>query len=122
MKRIVIFIIIACVILLSSCTTGSYTTFKSVESNKSDLFSMKYEKFNGYKSRAVSFKEDTEIIVDIVSSSGELDITIKNEDDHIFYEGHDVPTSEFTVAVDGEGKYTITVEGHDHKGSFKISW
>ncbi len=126
MKRRLIGLLISILLVASliGCTTGSYTATLATEKNTSTSMAMTYAKMNGHKTASLSI-EDNEILevdVDVVSKDGQLDLSIVNEQDESFYQGTDMPTSSFTVTLDKKGKYKITVNAKDHKGSYNITW
>ena len=122
MKKNITILIVIIIILISGCTTGSYSTFNSKEFNDGTSFSMEYSKFNGNKSRTVKTEKETEFSVNISTESGQIDMTIEDKSGNVFYEGNNIPTSNFTVTVKELGEYIITILGHDHKGSYKVTW
>ncbi len=123
-RKLILLIIVSTILLLSGCTYGSYSTFKSTEKNTSSMMSMKYEKFNGYKATSIKVKEGNpiDVNVDIVSTKGKLDMSITDEKGHSVYEGKDIPTSSFSVKLDKSGDYKLKVQGEKHSGSYKITW
>lgn len=126
MKKIVIGIlsIILLATLLIGCTSGSSVEIMSNEKDTSTSMAMSYEKFDGDKSKTIQIKDGEKgtVSVDIVSTSGELNILITDKDGVAYYQGNNTPTSTFSVNLDKEGEYTIKVEAKDHKGSYNISW
>lgn len=126
MKKIVIGIlsIILLATSLIGCTSGSSVEIMSNEKDTSTSMVMSYEKFDGDKSKTIQIKngEKGTVSVDIVSTSGELNILITDKDGVAYYQCNNTPTSTFSVNLDKEGEYTIKVEAKDHKGSYNISW
>ena len=53
-----------------------------------------------------------------VTESGKLDCRITDKSDKEYYNGSDVPTSEFSVTLDGDGEYTVSLNASDHSGAF----
>ncbi len=123
-RKLILFVIVATLLLISGCTYGSYSTLKSVENNTPNMMSMSYERFNGYKATSIKVKEANpiDVNVDIVSNKGKLDISITDKDGESVYKGKDVPTSSFVVTLDKAGDYKLKVQGHKHSGSYKITW
>jgi hypothetical protein len=84
--------------------------------------SMRYHEFDGVKEYKLSAREKNRIIqIEIETVSGSLDIYIAQEDGKkaaALYEGNNVPTSSFTVAVPAEGTCTVRLEAKHHKGSY----
>ncbi len=126
MKRYLIGIFTCTLLALSliGCTTGSYTATLAIEKNTSTSMAMTYEKLKGHKTASLSIEENevVEVEVDVVSKDGKLDLSIVNEQNETFYQGTDMPTSSFVVTLDKKGKYKITIDAKDHKGSYNISW
>lgn len=110
------------ILLLASCSTGGYSTFMSKEHNTGSEFSMEYGKFDGYKNKTVNVDKETEFSVQISSESGQIDMKIEDKSGNVFYQGNDIPTSNFTVTVKEQGEYILTVHGHGHSGSYKVTW
>ncbi len=123
-KFLLINLIILLVFSFSGCTYGSEFTIGSFENNSLTSMSMKYMKFSGNKNKNITVKdgETCEIYVDILTEDGKIDLLIKNENGNLEYEGHDIPTSNFTVTLKEAGKYKIRVEAKNHKGSYSINW
>ncbi len=116
---IAILIIVLCV---SGCTNGGYSTIKSVEKGTSKYWQMSYEKFNGNKKYTLKSSEDGEhtFNIEIITNSGTLGLTIKDEDGTSIYNGNELPSSSFEVKANGKGKYTIEAKANNHNGSFNI--
>ena len=72
--------------------------------------------------RRVKVLDSVEARVIKVKEDGKLDLFITDENGEHSYEGHNIPTSEFTVTLSKAGQYKIRVEAKDHKGSYKINW
>lgn len=125
MKRFLVPAALIFILVFSAgCTTGSYTSIGSVEVNAFSTMSMSYLKFNGHKSTKIHVKagEPIDVKVNIVTTKGKIGLSIVDEKDKPVYEGKDIPTSDFTVSLEKEGDFTITVKGENHKGKYKISW
>lgn len=111
-------------LLLAACTSGSYSALMAVENNTFTSMQMRYEQFNGYKAKSLKLNEGEtcEVTVDIVSDEGSLGLSITDQDGVSYYEGTDLPTSNFSVSLDKAGDYTIRVDAQKHSGSYDISW
>ena len=121
-KKTVI-LILGFVFLLAGCSRGSYVTVKSVENNTASSMSMRYEKFSGTKARTVNLDDgELSIEVAVVTESGSLDLTITDTNGKNYYTGTDMETSAFIVRLDSPGKYVITLNADNHKGSYSVSW
>lgn len=112
------------VFLLTGCTPDSSFTVGSFENNTKTSTSMKYQRFNGQKTRKITVEKGKKLVVsmDIVTESGSLSMSIKNDKEESFYTGTDMQTSSFQVDLDKAGEYTITLKAKNHKGSYKVSW
>jgi hypothetical protein len=123
MKKIVLSILILLILFGLSGCSGEYT-LGSIENNTSTKMSMTYHYFRGEKEKKLTVDEGEPLVVsvDIKTESGTLDAYIINEDDEYIYEGHDIPTSSFTVDLAEAGKYRIRVEAAKHKGSYSFTW
>ena len=123
-RKLFIIINLLFILCFTGCTYGSEFTVGSVESNTLTSMSMEYLKFSGNKNTKIKLEEaeTCEIYVNIVSEDGKLDLFITDENGEHSYEGHNIPTSEFTVTLSKAGQYKIRVEAKDHKGSYKINW
>lgn len=109
-------------VTLVACSQDRYKAVMNVESNIYNSWSMNYKYLDGVKTKTMTVKDGqiATFKVDIVSEEGELDFRITSADGTEAYVGIDLPTSTFEVFVDKSGKYELTVEAQDHKGSVKI--
>ncbi|OPX43456.1 hypothetical protein CLHUN_26030 [Ruminiclostridium hungatei] len=138
-RLMLLFAALLAIAAISGCTYGSGVTRGSVEVNTFSKMSMSYQKFSGYKTTKVKVGdgEAIEVSVAIVTTEGKLDLEIskktdsgaanrteaeKGREEETIYQGTDLPTSDFKVKLDKPGNYEITVEGDEHKGSYKITW
>ena len=123
-KILLISLVLLLAISFTGCTYGSKFTIGSLENNTLSSMSMKYMKFTGNKIKDIKVDEGEvcEVYVDIKTDDGKIDLLIKDESGNIAFEGHDIPTSDFTVYLKEAGKYKIKVEAKNHKGSYLIKW
>ncbi|NLJ30288.1 MAG: hypothetical protein GX424_01560 [Clostridiales bacterium] len=121
-KKITLAVGLTLIILMAGCTRGSFITIKSHENNTPTSMSMSYEKFSGSKLKTISLDEPSDVSVVVSTESGSLDISITDKDGYSYYAGTDIPSSSFRVSLDKQGKYEITVNADNHKGSYNISW
>lgn len=123
MKKLILSLLILLMLFGLSGCSGEYT-LGSIENNTSTKMSMTYHYFRGDKEKKLTVDEGETLVVsvDIKTESGTLDAYIINEDDEYIYEGHDIPTSSFTVDLTEAGKYRIKVEAAKHKGSYSFTW
>ena len=118
----VIAVVIFVVILRSGVApTGSGLQMGWVESNTRDHWSATYAFHDGYQQRTINTDgEATVLEVEIVSSSGEIGMTVTDENGNIIYDQQRIETSSFEIEI--SGKVTVKITGEDHKGSFSLSW
>ena len=122
---IIIFVALA-MSIVTGCTKGSGMIKNGNELNTSTKMSMVYDKFTGYKESQIKVIEGqpVEVNVSIVTEKGSIDAYIAkdNNRENSSYEGHDIPTSEFSVTLKEQGVYTIRVDTKSHSGSYSFSW
>ena len=118
----VIAVVIFVVILRSGVApTGSGLQMGWVESNTRDHWSATYAFHDGYQQRTINTDgEQTTLEVEIVSSSGEIGMTVTDENGNVIYDQQKIETSSFEIEI--SGKVTVKITGEDHKGSFSLSW
>lgn len=118
----VIAVVIFVVILRSGVApTGSGLQMGWVESNTRDHWSATYAFHDGYQQRTINTDgEPTVLEVEIVSSSGEIGMTVMDEKGNVIYDQQGIETSSFEIEI--SGKVTVKITGEDHKGSFSLSW
>lgn len=118
----VIAIVIFVFILRSGVTpTGSGLQMGWVESNTRDHWSATYAYHDGYQQRTINTDgESTTLEVEIVSSSGEIGMTVTDENGNVIFEHQGIETSSFEIEI--SGKVTVKITGEDHKGSFSLTW
>ena len=118
----VIAVVIFVVILRSGVApTGSGLQMGWVESNTRDHWSATYAFHDGYQQRTINTDgEATVLEVEIASSSGEIGMTVTDENGNVIYDQQGIETSSFEIEI--SGKVTVKITGEDHKGSFSLSW
>ena len=72
---------------------------------------MKYTAFNTTEAQALDLEAGDEIAVSVVSQEGAVSIAIQKEGAQPIYQGEDLTTQDFIVAVEEAGWYTVTVTG-----------
>ena len=111
------------ILTATGCTTGFSATLFSIENDTGTTMSMSYQKFSGYKERKIDIaEENTPVEVVIESESGDISLSIKDEDGKAYYEGTKLPSSQFTVELGHAGSYVICVEAKSHSGRYQFSW
>ena len=118
----VIAVVIFVVILRSGVApTGSGLQMGWVESNTRDHWSATYAFHDGYQQRTINTDgEATVLEVEIVSSSGEIGMTVTDENGNVIYDQQRIDTPSFEIEI--SGKVTVKITGEDHKGSYSLSW
>ena len=118
----VIAVVIFVVILRSGVApTGSGLQMGWVESNTRDHWSATYAFHDGYQQRTINTDgEATVLEVEIVSSSGEIGMTVTDENGNVIYDQQGIETSSFEIEI--SGKVIVKITGEDHKGSYSLSW
>ncbi len=69
---------------------------------------------------ALDLEAGDEIAVSVVSQEGAVSITIQKEGAQPVYQGEDLSTQDFTVAVEEAGWYTVTITGSGAVGSVDL--
>lgn len=115
---VVIFVII---LRFGVAPTGSGLQMGWVESNTRDHWSATYAFHDGYQQRTINTDgEATVLEVEIISSSGEIGMTVMDEKGNVIYDQQGIETSSFEIEI--SGKVTVKITGEDHKGSYSLSW
>jgi hypothetical protein len=115
----------ATLILLSGCDLNSNNIENGNEVNTPTEISMVYDKFTGSRQTHIEVAENqpVTVIVEIVTDKGSLEATIvRDADNDVRYEGHQIPTSSFTVELSDPGRYTLNIKTVNHAGSFSFKW
>ena len=117
-------LLLVMVFALTGCTKGSSVLLESVEMSEADSWSISYKKFNGYKEREVNLTGDEEhsFFVEVTTNSGNLALSISNEDGTTLYTGNKMPSSTFEVKAKSAEKYTIRFTADNHQGSWSVKW
>lgn len=116
-------VVVVMVIVLRSgvAPTGSGLQMGWVESNTRDHWSATYSYHDGWLQRTINTDgEPTTLEVEIVSSSGEISMTVTDKNENVIYDQQGIETSSFEIEIDG--KVTVKITGEEHKGSFALSW
>ncbi|MDR1060940.1 MAG: DUF2812 domain-containing protein [Clostridiales bacterium] len=112
-KRALVFAAVAALLILFGIAifriaAGGGVAYRSgsalmfVGNSGSSHWNGSYRELNGFRQRSVSLKGGTRVFaVEIVTDSGEIDLSIKGNDGTVYYSGSAIPTSAFSVVVDG---------------------
>lgn len=119
-KNIILILFVVLTIFITGCTYGSYSIkIGSIDMEKDEI-SGSYSNFNGFKERKYDFSESSPVSfnANIETESGQLKISILDENENIIHEIDKSGVS--SIEIKEPYKYTIRVEGIDHKGSFSV--
>lgn len=118
----VIAVVIFVVVLRSGIATiDSGLKLGWVENKGMDHWSATYAFHDGYQQRTINTDgEATVLEVEIVSSSGEIGMTVTDENGNVIYDQQGIEMSSFEIEI--SGKVTVKITGEDHKGSYSLSW
>jgi len=101
--------------------TGSGLKMGWVERSTHDRWSATYAFYDGYQQRTINTDaEPTVLEVEIVSASGEIGMTVMDEDGTVLYDEQRIGTSSFEIPI--AGRVIVKITGDEHKGSFSLSW
>ena len=118
----VIAVVILVVILRTGvASSGSGLQMGWVESNTRDHWSATYAFHDGYQQRTINADgEPTVLEVEIVSNSGEIGMTVMDENGNVIFDQQGIETSSFEIEI--PNKVIVKIIGEEHKGSFSLSW
>ena len=118
----VVAVVIFVIVLRSGMATiDSGLKLGWVESKGTDHWSATYAFHDGYQQRTINTDgEPTVLEVEIVSSSGEIGMTVTDENGNVIYDQQRIETSSFEIEI--SGKVIVKITGEDHKGSYSLSW
>ena len=86
-----------------------------------DHWSATYAFHDGYQQRTINTDgEPTVMRVEIISTSGEIGMTVTDENGQVIYDQQGIETSDFEIEI--SSKVTVKISGEEHKGSFSLSW
>ena len=120
MKKILI--IALCVIMclsLFGCEADSYKAFLSIESGTKESWSQKHDFLEGTKGHTLNLgKEPQEMVIEVVTEEGSIDIVAKDKNGEIITEITDAETGSYTFSAEGKVKFRIYCS--EHKGSISV--
>lgn len=118
----VIAVVILVVILRTGvASSGSGLQMGWVESNTRDHWSATYAFHDGYQQRTINADgEPTVLEVEIVSNSGEIGMTVTDENGNVIFDQQGIEASSFEIEI--PNKVIVKIIGEEHKGSFSLSW
>lgn len=120
MKRKISFLtlILIFTISLPACTSTRFSGSRT--GNENELI-MDYTIFNTTDSQELQLEKDDIVKIEVISKSGNVDISLRKADESPIYEETNIPTSTFQITIDESGTYTVSVAGKKAKGSVKIT-
>ena len=114
-------IVLILILRVGAAPSGEGLRMGWAESNTKNHWSAAYAFHDGYQQRTINTGGDpTSLEIEIVSSSGDIGITVLDENGTIIYERESIGTSSFDIAI--PGKVTVRIIGEEHQGSFSLSW
>lgn len=93
------------------------TSFLGSSLRNPDEFTLTYEIFNSTEEWALDLSKGNTLSVNLVVETGNLAVTIEDEEGNIFYQNDSAETEEFDLDIIESGIYKIIVEGSHTKGS-----
>lgn len=119
MKNIILKISCALICLLLFCGCDSYRAFMSIESGTAKNWEQRHDLLDGRKSHILHLgAKSRDMIVEIVTEKGEIDVTAKDSMGNIIFEAENAETG--TYSFSASGKVKITIEADEHKGSISV--
>lgn len=119
-KRIISAFLLA-VVLLTFCSCGKAD---NPEMNVDIKDGQKI--YNGTEQRFYQVDEGTEgeLVITVNRNGGTINITVVNSDSpqEIYYQGTDIPTSDFTVNLTSPGEYKVLTQADNFNGSYTYTW
>lgn len=129
-------IILLLIILVLTSTGCSKTKFQIKAPTKDEVLisaseevtptsiAMSYNAFTGYRSKIIDLDqcETCDISIDVISTSGNLDLSILDATGELAYKESSIPTGSLFLSLAGGTRYTIKVNAIDHVGSFDINF
>lgn len=120
MRKIIIFML--CIMLcagFSGCETDSYKAFMSIESGTRTSWSQKHDFLDGTKGHVLNLgKEEQEMVIEVVTEKGSVDITAKDQNGEIITEIENAETGTYNFSANGKVKFRIYCS--EHKGSISV--
>ena len=120
-KVLKIFAVLVCIMMLfCGCGFNSGIALMRIESGTKTSWQQSHDFLTGTEKRTLSLgKKPQEMIVEVVTEKGKIDITVTDKSgvEIIFLDDAETGIYEFSA----EGKIKIKVEAKEHKGSFKIN-
>ena len=113
MKNIIIKISCALICLLLFCGCDSYRAFMSIESGTAKNWEQRHDLLDGRKSHILHLgAKSLDMIVEIVTEKGEIDVTAKDSMGNIIFEAENAETGIYSFSASGKVKMTIEADEH----------
>jgi hypothetical protein len=121
LKRVAFFFtIVLMLLLLVSCSGGSYKiTIGEIKSTETEI-SGEYEGFSGHYFKNVKLKRGENLIITFSEQTEDGEIVAKVLD--ASGEQIGIIDAERSFNISETGQYTLQVEGKNHRGKFVLKW
>ena len=124
-KLLLLFCSLTLMLYIISCSEGSYSTLKSIETDESNSIKMSYSKFNGYKFKSLQLKSGDilDLNANVNTNSGTLSLSLLTEDGTEVYKIANPKTSlSEKINIPKNGTYKIKILADNHSGDYDIDW
>ncbi len=122
MKKITALLLVVITILsITACNNNGSKLVKAREYKTDYAITFAYNRFNGQRTETLNLDEGKEVLFNIESESGTLDMVIEDSNGNTVFEKYWIQNEEFAVQLDA-GEYKIVIDGWDHVGSYNIMW
>ncbi|MGN0587163.1 MAG: hypothetical protein ACI4JF_07750 [Oscillospiraceae bacterium] len=125
MKKIFCILSVIFCIMLTGCTSSSYTTVMCVENRTASGYEMTYQKLNGTKNLSLTVPDGETYLLSgaITTSAGELTISVakKADDSTVFTSEVFDKSGSFDTEL-ASGTYIIKLSAEEHSGSIELEW
>ena len=121
MKKAVLFL--SLLLLVGSVTACGWigTRFDGSRLGNEDQLVMDYKVLNQTDTQSLKLEAGDVVDFAVVSEWGRVELLLQKDGEEAVYEGTDVPTSSFQIAIEDSGTYLLTVTGHHAKGSVHVT-
>lgn len=116
--RKILFVLILFLFFSSCSNTSSFVGSKVTNENG---YFLEYSIFDKEEKASLFLKKGDRLDVTVDQESGYVDITIGRKGDEAIYEGRKLENFKFSLFIDNDGEYTISVIGHKAKGTASFS-
>ncbi len=125
MKRLTAIILVVLTILsITSCAREGWKMTSPSKTIEDNSITYIYDKFTGKKIENIYLEhgQRPEIMFNVESISGSLDVFIQDEYGKTVYENYDIQSGEFLVELSRAGDYKVILNAEDHVGSYNMTW